>query len=155
MKKELIILIGNIGAGKSTLAKKYQKENYIVIARDQLRYAIGGGIYIFNYNYEPIIWKTEQYLFRKFVKLGVNIVIDEVGLTKAMRKRYILYAKRYNYKIIAIEFPRLSMKKSVNRRMNNPHGQDDRKLWESVWHKFNKIYESPKKSEGITKIIKL
>ena len=62
--KNLIILVGNIGSGKSTYAKKYQKKGYIVIARDQLRYAIGGGEYIFNTKYEPLIWKTEYYLFK-------------------------------------------------------------------------------------------
>ena len=71
-----------------------------------------------------------------------------------MRKRYILYAKKYNYKIIAIEFSRLSMKESVNRRMKNPHQQDDRELWESVWKKFDKIYESPRKDEEIDIIIR-
>ena len=153
--KNLIILIGNIGSGKSTYADKYQKKGYIVIARDRLRYAIGNGKYIFNYDYEPIIWKTELYMFRKFVELGANILIDEVGMSKLMRRRYIPYAKRNGYKITAIEMPRFCMGEAVNRRMINPHGQPDYKLWCQVWTKFEGMYEEPSYEENIDKIIKI
>jgi len=153
--KELIILMGNIGSGKSTYAKKYQKQGYVVIARDQLRYAIGNGNYIFNLDYEPIIWKTEFYIFKRFVNLGVNILIDGVGMSKSMRRRYIPYAKEKGYKITVIEMPRFCMEEAVSRRMKNPHGQPDHKLWEQVWTKFNNIYEIPLKKEGIDEIIKV
>jgi len=154
-EKELIILIGNIGTGKSTYVKKYQKKGYIIIARDQLRYAIGSGKYIFDYDYEPIIWKTELYMFKKFADLGINMVIDEVGISKKMRARYIPYAKLMGYKIIAIIMPHLTMREAVNRRMINPHGQPDKKLWEQVWAKFEALWEEPTKKEGFDKIIKL
>jgi len=155
MKKELIILIGNIGTGKSIYAKRYQKLGYIVIARDQLRYAIGGGNYIFNRFYEPIIWRTELYLYKKFIDTKVNIIVDEVGINKAMRQRYISYAKKRGYKITAIEMPRFCMGEAVARRMINPHGQPDYKLWCQVWTKFEAQYEEPSKEEGFKEIIKI
>lgn len=127
--KEIIILVGNIGSGKSTLVKKYQEQGFVVIARDMLRYAIGGGNYVFNERYEPIIWSTELTLLEDFLSLGVDIVIDEVGVSKNMRSRYIEFAKLYNYKIVGYVFPKLSMKESVDRRMNNPHGCPDRLVW--------------------------
>lgn len=153
--KQLILLVGNIGSGKSTYSRKYQKKGYVVIARDTLRYAIGGGEYVFNYDYEPIIWKTELYLYRKFIDLGKNVLVDEVGITKQVRKRYISYAKKRGYKIVVIEMPRLSMSEYVNRRMQNPHGQPDYNLWNQVWTKFDSQYEVPSKDEGIDKIIKV
>lgn len=154
--KNLIIMIGNIGSGKSTFANKYQQKGYIVISRDQLRYGIGNGNYIFNLKYEPTIWKTELYLFRKFADLGVNILVDEVGLTKSMRRRYIPYAKKKGYKVTAIELPRFCMGESVTRRMINPHGQYNYKLWCKVWNKFEGIYEVvDKKREGIDKHVKI
>lgn len=154
-KKHLIILIGNIGSGKSTYCKKYQEQGYIVIARDQLRYGIGNGKYVFNYKYEPVIWSTELYMFRKFIELEENIVVDEVGMSKNMRQRYIPYAKENGYTITALELPRLSMGESVTRRMINPHGQPNVELWKQVWTKFEAIYEPPTKEEGFDKIIKL
>ena len=153
--KHLIVLVGNIGSGKSTYSKQYQEQGYIVVARDQLRYAIGNGTYVFNMKYEPIIWRAEIRMFREFVEMGVNIIVDEVGLSKDHRKRYIPWAKKHNYKVTVIEMPKLSMKESVERRMNNPHGQPDRNLWEQIWTKFDTYYESPSFSEGIDEIIRI
>ena len=155
MKKELIILIGNIGAGKSTLAKGYVEQGYVIIARDALRYGIGGGKYIFNLDYEPLVFATELYMFKKFVDIGVKIAIDEIGISKEMRKRYIHYAKRAGYNITAVVLKKLSKKESVDRRMQNPHGQFDRKIWDIIWEKFDKLYEFPTKKEGFNTIIKL
>lgn len=154
-KKEIIILIGNIGSGKSTYSKKYQEKGYVIIARDQLRYGIGNGTYVFNRNYEPIIWSTEHYMFKYFLNLGVNLVIDEISINQKMRERYIPYAKSLGYKIIAIEMPNFNKKDAIKRRMTNPHNQYDSKLWEQIWTKFNALYEAPTKEEGFDKIIKV
>ena len=153
--KQLIILVGNIGSGKSTLTRKYIEKGYIAIARDYIRYAIGEGKYIFNPNYEPIIWGTEQYMFTRFMDLGVNIVVDEVGVSRRTRKAYIHYAQIKKYKIIAIVLPRYSQEEAVNHRMKNPHGQNDRRLWENVWEKFDAIYTEPTKAEGFDEIKKV
>lgn len=153
IKKEVIILVGNIGSGKSTYSKKYQKRGYVIVSRDQLRYSIGGGKYIFNESYEPIIWRIELSLFRYFVDFGANIVVDEVNVNKIMRYRYISYAKRNGYRVVFIVMPRISMKKSVNRRMRNPHGTPNRGCWREVWEKLDGLYEKPSKKEGVDKII--
>ena len=152
--KELIILVSNIGGGKSTLAKKYQEKGYVIIARDQLRYAIGGGTYIFNPKYEPIIFETELCMLESFMELGVNIVIDEVGVSRAMRMRYIIPAKDYGYTVKCHVLPQLLRKTAVDRRMKNPHGQYDRNLWEQVWDRFQSKYEEPSLDEGLDEIIR-
>lgn len=151
-----IIVTGNIGCGKSTLASFFQEKKFVVISRDSFRYSIGNGKYIFHKMLEPVIWKTELYMFKLFVDLGVDIYVDEVGVTPAMRKRYIDVLKKHkNYKIISIEMPRLSKDKAVARRLKTPHGQPDKALWELVWKKFDLVYESPKKSEGFHKLYKV
>lgn len=153
--KHLIILVGNIGSGKTTYVKKYQEQGYIVISRDSLRYGIGGGKYIFNLNYENIIWATELDMFNKFLELEENIIIDEIGLNRKIRRRYISYAIKKGYNITVIEMPKFSMEESVDRRMTNPHGQDDRELWNGIWKNFNEMYEEPNLNEGIDQIIKV
>ena len=43
---KLIILIGNIGAGKSTCVKS--KPDYVTVCKDCLRYMWGNGKYVYN-----------------------------------------------------------------------------------------------------------
>jgi len=159
MKKrpEVILLTGNIGCGKTTLAKEYVKKGYIIIARDALRYGIGAGQYIFNPDLETSIWLTEMDMFINFLDIGVNIVVDEIGINKKMRKRYISIIKECypNYKIISIELPKFTRVKSVNRRMIDPHGTPDRTVWEGVWDKFDAQYQKPTKKEGFYELIRL
>ena len=154
-KQELIVLVWNIGCGKTTTARKYIDEGYVAIARDYLRYAIGEGQYIFNVDYESIIWRTERFMLRQFLELGVDVIVDEVGVSKKFRKMYLKYGKEYGYTIKAVVMPRLSMKESVDRRMNDPHGQFNRGLWEEVWTKFDKQYQVPDLQEGFNEVITL
>ena len=147
--KKLVILIGNIGNGKSTLAKEYAKKGYVIICRDALRYMIGGGDYIFNPKLEPAIIAGAVDITRWFMELGVNIIIDEVNVSKKYREHYLELAKENGYKSFAVVLPRLSKKESVDRRMNNSHGIQTRKIWEDVWNKFNDRYEYPSKEEAL------
>jgi predicted kinase len=154
MSKELVVLVGNIGTGKSTVARKYQKKGYVVVARDGLRYSIGGGNYIFDPKYEPVIWEIELCMLESFMELGVNIVIDEVGVSKSIRMRYIVPGQDYGYTIKCHILPKLTMKEAVDRRMKDPHGQPNRKLWEEIWQKFHRMYEEPNLEEGFDEIIR-
>lgn len=153
-KSKVIILVGNIGSGKSTIAIEYQKKGYIVISKDQLRYAIGGGKYIFSVHLEPVVWQTELYMYKKFLRLGVDIIIDGTNVSRALRSKYIEDARYYDYKIICREMPKLSLKESVSRRMTNPHQRYDKRFWESLWTIFDNKYEKPTKKEGFNQIIR-
>lgn len=151
-----IIVTGNIGCGKTTLSHKYVKKGYLVVSRDQIRYGLGNGTYIFDYESENVVWKVELFLFEELLKHGYNIFIDETGINRKMRNRYIKILKQYkDYKIISIELPRLDRKKAVTRRLKNNHGSTKKAVWESVWRRFDYIYESPKKQEGFHQLIKL
>lgn len=152
-RKLMVILVGNIGSGKSTLTKKLIKRGFVVVARDSFRYSLGAGEYLYDQQTEPVIWATEGYMIRALCMGGIKLVVDEVGITKHMRSRYLDIAKSTGYKVVIIELPRMSRNKCVARRMHNPHGQADQKLWEAVWDKFNAKYEAPTQDEG--KIIHL
>jgi len=150
----LYIMVGNIGSGKSTLVKKLlaKNPNIVVIARDALRYMIGGGDYVFNPKLEPTIFNTAEQAIEQFMLLGVDILVDETNMSSAHRKEYLTLARRYGYEAVAIVMPVLDKKTSVDRRMQNPHGQDDRALWEGVWDKFTAIYERPTEEEGFSQV---
>jgi len=159
MKPELVILIGNIGSGKSTICRKFVKRGYIVISRDALRYMIGAGEYIFDYKYEPAIHAANLAILEYFLAAGHNIVMDEVNVSRGLRASYIQKAKAISklrpYKITGIVLPRLSKAVSIERRLSSPHGNFPRSTWEGVWENFNKMYKSPTKSEGFDRIVKI
>ena len=92
-------------------------------------------------------------MLEKFLDLGVNIVVDEVGVSKLMREKYIRYAKKRGYICVCKEMPKLSKEISVSRRLQDPHGQPDKELWENVWQKFDDLYEKPTHEEGFDIII--
>lgn len=154
-KPEIIILVGNIGTGKTTTIKKLISEglSHIVISRDDLRYMIGAGKYRFDPKLEEAIWKTEHNMVSNFMKLKTNIIVDEVGVSKKMRRRYIKLAKKYNYRVTAILMPFMTKQDCVDRRMKNPHDCPNRSVWEGVWDKFNSLYQLPTLKEGINRII--
>ena len=140
--------------GKSTICKDIALAGHVIISRDSLRYMIGAGKYIYNTVLEPAIFEAEEGILRSFMKLGVNIIVDETGINKQYREPYVKLAKEYGYSTFAYVMPKLSKKESVDRRMKNPHDQADRTIWEGVWKKFDDLYEEPTKEEGFVSIIK-
>ena len=76
----------------------------------------------------------------ELMREGYNVYIDEVGMTARTRGRYIGLAKQYGYVCGSLVLPALSKKICVDRRMQCRHGKFSRKVWESIWDKFNFKY---------------
>jgi predicted kinase len=155
MSKVIVVLVGNIGSGKTTLTKVAVDMGWIAIARDGLRYAIGSGKYIFNPDYEPIIHEANVTFFRRFTDLGVNIVMDETNITRGNRKAYIHHGHEQGYKVVAVEFHRWPKDVAIARRLSNNHGENDRAIWTMVWERNNQHYQAPTKEEGFDEVIQL
>jgi len=153
--REFVVMIGNIGSGKSTLIPFLVKEGYVVVSRDSLRYMLGAGKYTFDSMLEPCVFQSEKKILRSLMTTGVNIVVDEVGMSRWMRAYYLKLCKRRRYKATAIVMKQLDMETCVDRRMQDPHGQHNRKLWEGVWTHFDKVYQEPSFSEGFKRIVRL
>lgn len=153
MNKILLVLVGNIGSGKSTFTKALVEKDFVVISRDSLRYAIGAGRYICTPKYEPTIHQLHVTLLNNFMRLGSNIVIDSTNISRVARKNYIEEGHENNYKVIAIELPRYSKEVSVTRRLSQNHGTVSGTHWEDIWERFNNRYQSPTKEEGFDHVI--
>jgi predicted kinase len=149
---KMIVLVGNIGSGKTTYCKHLIKEGSLIVSRDALRYMIGNGKYIFDKRIEPAIFESERNILENLMLREFNVAVDETGINKRLRRPYIRLAKNYEYEIEAHVMPILSKKVCVDRRMKQPHCINERDVWEAVWEKFNNIYEPPTRVEGFDKI---
>ncbi len=132
--KELIILVGFPGSGKSTIANKY-KSDFQILNSDS--------------------YKNKNKLLKDFEKLILadkNIIIDNTNPSIEARKYYIDIAKKHNYNITCFNMttPILLAK----------HNNYYRYLYENkelvpnlVYNIYNKKYIKPEISEGFNLII--
>lgn len=150
---KIIVLIGNIGSGKTTYARKLAAQGYRIVSRDALRYMIGGGTYTFNEETEPIIILSARRMATLLVAEGIPIVIDEVNVSVNFRAPFLDIAEDHMCEIEAHILPKINRDEAVDNRMIDPHDTPDEKLWEGVWDKFDSIYEQPTITEGFDKII--
>ena len=148
------MLIGNVATGKSTTASKLYRKGFYIISLDGFRRMLGGGDYVYDRLIEHVLGISEHYLVENLMNLKINIVIDDAKLVNSeFRKSFISLAKKYGYIIECIVMPSIPMKTAVDRRLKNNYSDKfDRKLWESVYQKFELMTEKPLKSEGINKI---
>ena len=144
------ILVGPSGVGKSTWAKNkaQEEENSIIINKDLLRTMIKDK-YTFNHLYEDLIEGWAKTLFRKAIKAGFDVILDETHLTKNSRKSIINMISQYEelfdeeIKIVVVSFEYSDLKTLFERRKNDNKGYKD-KNWEDIIKAHDEIYENPK-----------
>lgn len=83
MEKQLIILMGVQGSGKSTFCQRYFKDGYVRINLDMLKTR-----------------HREKLLINECLHDGRSYVVDNTNPTKADRERYIPQAKAKGYKVV-------------------------------------------------------
>lgn len=154
-EKKCYILVGNIGCGKSTYVKNNLQGENVVVSRDKIRYMFGNGDYVFDKKLEPTVAEANICIIENLMRTGVNIVIDETNVNDILRASYLTLAKSNGYESIAIVLPRLPKELAVDRRMNDPHGQPNREIWESVWERFDNMYVNPTLEEGFDEIVNI
>ena len=149
----LVMMVGNIGSGKSTLVKHLTKKGYVAVSLDALRYMVGGGEYLFDEDLEPSVFKIGSHALRELSDAGYDIIIDETNVSLPIRERHRSCVDDKGYTHIAIVMPKLSKEESVKRRMQQSHGYDGPEVWGEVWERFDKKYTEPSIAEGFSKII--
>jgi predicted kinase len=112
-KYDIVLVVGNYGAGKSYLAKNSFKERKR-IDRHQVRHHLKemtehGARWKaedWNEDLEGLIKHIEHDIICHFLERNEKIIIDNTSLTKKSRKRYIENARRYNKTIACVYLQR-------------------------------------------------
>ena len=134
--KELIIMVGYPGSGKSTFIKKYLiKNNFKPINQDKLKTS-----------------KKCLDMCKNYMILENNIVIDNTNPTSETRKLYIDLAKKYNYNIRCFKM-KTTEEHSRHNNIYRSLYENKKKIPDVVYRIYNKKYIVPQLSEGFKDIV--
>lgn len=128
--KEVIIMIGYPGSGKTTICKNiFEKHNYHIVSGD--------------------ILKTSSKMIKDAIKhLDKSIVFDSTAGTKEKRLEFIQFAKKYNLPVRAIwiQTPMdISMERNKQRALITGS-----KIPDVVYYVYRKNFEEPIEEEGFS-----
>ncbi len=142
MKKELVVLVGNVGTGKTTYCKKYYALGYEIIRPDEWKEKTKD-------DYSQKFNRT----LRNHVKDGKSVVIDGVNMKSRSREIILNFAKGDEYRKIAIVLGK-GNDESLQRRLAEPKDYTEKNIIFS--HEQNlKEYSNPTLEEGFDEIIKI
>lgn len=105
--KNLIILTGAPGSGKSTWAKEYQNthQNCHIISSDAIRFEITGRFD--DHTRQPEVWKLFEERIHEYANKGddVTVILDALCDLNSLRIKYVKENPEYD-KYTLVVFPR-------------------------------------------------
>ena len=140
IKKEMVIMVGYPGAGKSMIAKDIQHLGYTkdliyeIINRDQL----------------STMDKCVKYC-DKLLNNGSNIIIDNTNPDVMSRQKFIKLGKKYGYTITCIELI-TDKEESLHNNYYRSFNSDEIFIPRIVYNIFESKYEEPNIKEGFNNI---
>jgi bifunctional polynucleotide phosphatase/kinase len=137
-EKEIIIMMGYPGSGKSTISKKLEeKYGYKIINQDLLKTKL----------------KCQKEA-EKFIKNNESVIIDSTNPTKEKRKEGIDLGKKNGYNIRVIEMTTSIGKSKHNNIYRSLVNEEIDIVPDIVYNMYKSKYENVDLNEGIDEIIK-
>lgn len=139
------VLVGNIASGKSTFCNSGEME---VISKDDLRYCIRPGEYVFDVDCEGLIQMLIKEKLRCSILGGESVIIDETNMSVDSRKWVLDMCKDMGATPVAIVFPDRGEDSHVYARLKDNHGDTSESTWREVYRRKYSQYVMPTKEEG-------
>ncbi len=135
-----IVLVGNIGTGKTTFRNKLKQKKRIFVCPDE---------------YDGTLQEKNDRMFKEIesgLKEGMDVILDGTNLEKKYRFSLLSFSNKAKCKAIIFDFGpgnELSLKRRIqNSTDTNP---DE---WKKTHEENKKLYEKPEQTEGYDRIIK-
>jgi predicted kinase len=110
--KQLTLMIGIAGSGKSTFVNENLTKRNQVLCLDDIRLALGS---TYEPRHEPVVYMVTDIQTRALMERGLSIVIDATCCQLFVVKKYKKLAEEYGYQLIGIYID-TSFEKCVERR---------------------------------------
>lgn len=98
------LLVGTIGSGKSTYARKQADNGAVIICRDEILQMVHG-----RYRQENLLGcmyrRIEEDIAKIAFDMGKPVVIDRTNLTREHRTKWIDFGIEHRKPVIAVVFP--------------------------------------------------
>jgi predicted kinase len=145
---KIIIAIGNVGCGKSTVGREMAKREFdtVIVNKDAIREMLYGE-YGYKEALEPVVQQIAMTGAVTALLNNLNVFLDETNLTIKNRTEIVRTLRAHVPKltVIYLQFP--MGKEGLERRKKEPRNMKTEK-WEEVWEDLNSIYEPPTPEEG-------
>jgi predicted kinase len=142
---EVIMMVGLVGSGKSTIAQKiHEEKGYVIISSDTMREELFGSVDVQDKN--RILFEKMGEKCVELCKKGVNCVYDATNLTKKHRISFIKSLPS-DTSVIALVVATLyedSLKRNAKRDRNVP---------EDVIKAMREKFQLPMKQEGFSDVV--
>lgn len=154
MSLRVDMLVGNIGTGKSTLAKKLMNlHGSAIVNMDSLQASLSCGEYgRYDIAKKSVYQAVEEVVIEQTLESGISVCIDRTNIDIKRRKRYIDIAKKYTDEIRCYDFG-CGDADSFMRRIDSSRGIDQ-KTWLNTHEFMQKSYQEPTINEGFIEIVK-
>lgn len=157
MSKNMYILVGPPGAGKSTwIEKEFQGECSVISTDDIIQAVADDAGKTYNEVFSKYIKAAEKLMWQEFDSVVSNncypVIIDRTNMSIASRRKFFerLYNfhKNHGYQIHAVVFPKPEDKEH-QRRLNNRPGKTI--PWEAI-NGMLASFQMPTTEEGFTSV---
>lgn len=153
-EKQILVLVGFIASGKSTLCRRLAGEGWIVMCDDSIVTAVHGGRYeLYDRSNVALYKSTENHIACMALALGKPVVIDRgVNGTVSSRRRWLGIAKSLDVPCRALVMPMASPQEHARRRaLSDPRGRTHQ-WWIDVASRHAVEFQMPTLAEGFDSV---